>query len=144
MSANIKLEVIQGAMREKEFVFEEHDTFVFGRELDCHACLPEDNCVSRHHFLLEVNPPDACIRDLGSMNGTYVNGWKIGGRKRGETPEQGAQRQHSETDLKDGDSIRVGQTTLVVRIQEPVAPGQYPSRVVWPCPASAQAQASVV
>jgi serine/threonine-protein kinase len=121
MSANIKLEVLKGPMREKEFLFEEHDTFVFGRELDCHACLREDNCVSRHHFLLEVNPPDACIRDLGSMNGTYVNGRKIGGRKKGETPEQGAGQHYPEIHLNGGDEIKVGETILVLRVHAPAS-----------------------
>jgi hypothetical protein len=119
MSANIKLEVVKGPMRAKKFLFEEHDTFVFGRELDCHACLPEDSCVSRHHFLLEVNPPDACIRDLGSMNGTYVNGRKIGGRKKGETPEQGARQQYPEIHLNGGDEIKVGETILMLRVHAP-------------------------
>jgi eukaryotic-like serine/threonine-protein kinase len=116
MPTNIKLEVIKGAIREKEFLFEEHDTFVFGREPDCQACLPGDNFVSRHHFLLEVNPPDACVRDLGSMNGTYVNGRKIGGRQKGETPEQGARKQYLEIHLIDGDEIKVGETRLLVRV----------------------------
>jgi len=76
----------------------------FGRAADCHARLPgDDTLVSRHHFLVEVNPPAARLRDLGSLNGTQVNGQKIGGRKKGETPEQGAKRRHPEIDLKDGD-----------------------------------------
>ena len=74
--------------------FTEHDTFVFGRMNDCHACIPDDTQVSRHDFILEVNPPAACLRDLGSLNGTHVNGDKFGAREKGETPEQGAKRRH--------------------------------------------------
>jgi DNA-directed RNA polymerase subunit RPC12/RpoP len=124
MSAEVKLEVTAGPMREKEFPFAEHDTFVFGRSPDCHACLPDDGSVSRHHFLLEANPPDARIRDLGSLNGTYVNNTRIGARKKGETPEQGAQQRHPEVDLKDGDKIKVGETILVVRVHAPACCGQ--------------------
>ncbi len=51
-----------------------HDAFLFGRGNECHAKLPKDGYVSRHHFLLEVNPPQATIRDLRSLNGTHVNG----------------------------------------------------------------------
>ncbi|MCX6996494.1 MAG: FHA domain-containing protein [Kiritimatiellaeota bacterium] len=92
MSAKIKIRVTGGAMQGKEFTFAEHDTFVFGRQADCHCCLPDDRLVSRHHFFMEVNPPDARIRDFGSLNGTHVNGRKIGARAKGETPETGAKR----------------------------------------------------
>jgi hypothetical protein len=119
MTAKIKLEVIKGPMQGKTYPFEEHDAFLFGRMADCHACLPNDDQVSRHHFILEVNPPDACLRDLGSLNGTHVNKMKYGGRAKDETPEQGAQRRHPEVALKDGDEIKVGQTVLVVRVEVP-------------------------
>src|ERR1017187_2801687 len=116
MAAKLTLVVSSGCMVGKAFVFDEHDTFVLGRALDCHVCLHDDDAVSRHHFLLEVNPPDVCIRDLGSMNGTYVNGRKIGGRKKGETPEQGARQQYPEIHLNGGDEIKVGETILVLRV----------------------------
>jgi hypothetical protein len=84
-------------------------------------CLPDDDCkVSRHHFILEVNPPDARIRDLGSMNGTFVNGKKYGGREEYETPEEGAKRKYPEISLKNGDSITVGETVLNVSIEAPM------------------------
>jgi hypothetical protein len=85
----------------------------FGRSNACHARLSEkDTTASRHHFILEVNPPDACIRDLGSRNGNYVNSVKYGGRSRGETPEDGARRKFPEVNLHDGDEIRVGDTVF--------------------------------
>ncbi len=115
MSAKVQLQIIEG----KTFTFSEHDTFVFGRMDDCHACIADDTLVSRHHFILEVNPPAACLRDLGSLNGTYVNGEKFGARKAGETPEQGAKRRYPEIILKHGDRIKVGRTELEVVIQQP-------------------------
>jgi len=80
MSAKVHLHVRKGKDTGKSFDFTEHDTFVFGRMSDCHACMPDDNQVSRHHFILEANPPQACLRDLGSLNGTWVNGTKCGAR----------------------------------------------------------------
>jgi serine/threonine protein kinase len=80
--------------------------------------LPEDSFVSRHHFILEVCPPQACVRDLGSRNGTYVNGRKVGGRKEGETPEEGALRAYPEVTLKHGDRIQVGDTALEVAVKQ--------------------------
>lgn len=120
MPGKITLEVAQGPIRGKVFVFEEHDTFIFGRARDCHARLAqEDTTASRHHFLLEVNPPDVRIRDLGSLNGTYINGKKYGGRKEGESPQEAAHRKLPDLDLSDRDQIGVGETVFVVRIQAP-------------------------
>ena len=98
MAGKIILEVVSGPITGKVFSFENHDTFVFGRHLNCHARLPKDRLVSRHHFILEVNPPDARIRDLGSLNGTYVNGAKYGGRSQDETPEDASSRRYPELD----------------------------------------------
>lgn len=74
MPGELTLSVTEGPLLGHTFTFREHDTFIFGRAPDCHAHLsPEDTSASRHHFILEVNPPDARLRDLGSLNGTYVN-----------------------------------------------------------------------
>jgi len=117
MSNKVQIGVTAGAMKGKSFTFEEHDTFLFGRLEECHCCLPDDGQVSRRHFIVEVNPPDARIRDFGSLNGTYVNEKKIGSREKGETPEQGQKRKYPEVDLKDGDIIKVGQTVLAVKME---------------------------
>jgi hypothetical protein len=101
----------------KAFTLTEHDTFLLGRMADCHLCVPGDPQVSRHHFLLEVCPPKASLRDLGSLNGTHINGKKCGGREKGETPEQGALRQYPGVELKNGDRITVGQSTIEVRVE---------------------------
>lgn len=108
------LKIISGPKVGTTFEFTEHDTFIFGRMSDCHINLPDDEYLSRHHFILEVNPPDIRIRDLGSLNGTFVNGKKIGGRKREETPEQGAVREYAQVDLANGDEVRTGDTCFLV------------------------------
>jgi len=118
MSASIQLRITEGSAKGKVFDFAAHDTFLLGRHPDCHVHLPEDSFVSRHHFLLEVCPPQACVRDLGSRNGTYVNGRKVGGRKEGETPEEGARRAYPEVTLKHGDRIQVGDTALEVTVKQ--------------------------
>ncbi len=123
MSKSVRLSVTAGPMKGKAFTFEEHDTFLFGRLEECHCRLPDDGQVSRRHFIVEVNPPDARIRDFGSMNGTSVNEKKIGSREKGETPEQGQKRKYLEVDLKDGDVIKVGQTVLSVKIEAEKAAG---------------------
>jgi hypothetical protein len=120
MPGKVILDVVRGPLKGKNFTFEEHDTFIFGRHDDCHAHLsPDDTTASRHHFLLEVNPPDARIRDLGSLNGTHVNGVKHGGRARNETPEEAKNRRFPEVDLRNGDKVEVGATVFDVRIDVP-------------------------
>jgi pSer/pThr/pTyr-binding forkhead associated (FHA) protein len=117
MRNRVRLEIIGGPLKGKKFDFAEHDTFIFGRASDCHAHLPDDTFVSRHHFILEVNPPLARLRDLGSLNATHVNNRKCGGRNEGETPEEGAKRKYPEVDLNHGDRIRVGDTIMAVTIE---------------------------
>jgi hypothetical protein len=118
VSAKVQIKISKGKDAGKIFTFTEHDTFVFGRMDDCHACIPDDTQVSRHHFILEVNPPAACLRDLGSLNGTWVNGKKYGAREKGETPEQGAKRRFPEVAIKHGDRIKVGVTELEVAVEK--------------------------
>jgi len=114
----VKLKVTKGPMQGREFVFDQHDVFIFGRHPDCHCCLPDDPTISRRHFLLEVNPPDCQIRDLGSLNGTFVNGRKYGGRGEDELPEEAAQRAPV-VKLGHGDLIQVGETEFQVQVEFP-------------------------
>lgn len=128
------LSVTRGPAKGEVFTFSDHDTFLFGRMPDCHAKFPNDTQVSRHHFLLEACPPKVSLRDLGSLNGTYVNGRKWGGRKSGETPEQGAKYKFPVVELQDGDKITVGQTEISVLIEpeeavERVAAGVEPGDI---------------
>jgi serine/threonine protein kinase len=117
MSPRVSLSAVAGPLEGRTWTFEAHDTFLFGRSPDCHAGLPEsDDTASRHHFLLEVNPPAARVRDLGSLNGTWVNGVRHGGRAAGETPEEAARRSFPEVDLRHGDEVRVGTSRFRVDV----------------------------
>ena len=122
MPGTVSLVVTAGPIRGQRFDFPDHDTFLFGRAPDCHARLAaSDASASRHHFLLEVNPPLARLRDLGSLNGTHVNGVRHGGRQAGESPEEAAGRGGAEVDLRDGDEVRVGATVIRVEVAAPPA-----------------------
>jgi len=89
---------------------EEGGLFIVGRGDDAVIML-DDPQVSRHHCLLTRRGNGLEIRDLGSGNGTLVNGAKI-----------------SNQPLADGDLIGVGPFEISVRIQggepppEPMAP----------------------
>ncbi|MEA5620595.1 FHA domain-containing protein, partial [Cronbergia sp. UHCC 0137] len=55
-----------------------------------------------------MNPPNIRIRDLGSLNGTYVNGQKIGQRQRDQTPEEAAKLNFPEYDLENHHQVQAG------------------------------------
>jgi serine/threonine protein kinase len=91
--------VVSGPHTGRAFTFDQHDTFLIGRTETAHFCLPEDRYFSRHHCLLEIAPPQCFLRDLGSTNGTFVNGMRL------ETAH-----------LKSGDRIQGGETVIEVEV----------------------------
>jgi serine/threonine-protein kinase len=93
------LEVIAGPHQGARFEFDRHDTFLVGRAPDVNLQLLDDAHFSRHHFLLEFNPPRCFLRDLGSRNGTLVNRQKV-----------------THCHLRDGDVISGGRTSIRVRL----------------------------
>lgn len=95
----VTLRVLAGPYNGREFAFDQHDTFLIGRSDSAHLYLPEDRFFSRHHCLLEIAPPRCFLRDLGSTNGTFVNGKRV-----------------SEAHLHSGDRIQGGQTVLEVEV----------------------------
>lgn len=133
MPGKVTFSVVEGKMQGQLFVFDQHDTFLFGRMDDCHILLKDDQQVSRHHCILEINPqanpPVISIRDLGSKNGTHINGVKYGGREKGETPEEGAKRSYPQVDLRNGDTVKVGQTKILVQVQAETQAANAPCRV---------------
>ena len=117
----IAITVTEGPARGRRFVFDEPDFFLFGRSRDARVSLPDDGYVSRQHFLLAIAPPHARITDLGSKNGTIVNGVRYGGRTSLGPGIKPAPAGHLETELCDGDEIVVGDSKLSIAI----APDSY-------------------
>jgi eukaryotic-like serine/threonine-protein kinase len=95
----VTLHVVAGPQTGRDFTFDQHDTFMIGRSEDAQFCLPQDRFFSRHHCILEIAPPQCFLRDLGSTNGTFVNGIRV------ETAH-----------LKHGDRIQGGETVLEVEV----------------------------
>lgn len=119
-SARVLVTITKGPREGKTLAFSGHRMCVFGRANDCYEILPEnDPTVGRHHFMLEVRAPDVSIRDLGSLNGTLVNGRRLGGRMDADA----AARQHpgsQSMQLHHGDKIQIGDTVLEVAVEAPV------------------------
>ncbi len=123
MSATVTLEIIGRSEIVRRFVFEERTTILLGRDADCQIRFPRDRAhqsVSRHHCLIDINPPDVRVRDLGSRSGTRVNGRLIGKRDRELSAEEAAEIPFDEHALYDGDEIRLGAIRIKLDIKEPI------------------------
>ena len=68
----------------------------FGRAQDNSAVLDGDDYASSHHARIESQRDGVWLVDLGSTNGTWVNGTRMNGRHK----------------LRTGDSVRIGETEL--------------------------------
>jgi len=54
------------------------DEFIIGRGHECHIVLPERQ-VSRHHVKIILENGSYILHDLGSKNGTHINGAQVDG-----------------------------------------------------------------
>ena len=67
-----------------------------GRAANCELALPDDTYLSQLHARLFVRDGQAQVEDLGSTNGTYLNGERV----------------TTAVPLRPGDSVQVGATVL--------------------------------
>jgi pSer/pThr/pTyr-binding forkhead associated (FHA) protein len=95
-SAQWALRFISGKYQGGEFPLRPNREIIIGRSSDLDMVLVED-MVSRKHAKITTDDHVVTIQDLGSTNGTFVNGEKV--RK---------------ADLKDGDRILIG--TSIIKI----------------------------
>jgi len=93
-----RLEVVAGRAIGMSILLD--DELLIGRHADGAGRLADDDEISRSHARISLDRSGFCaIEDLGSTNGTFVNGLRATG------PQT----------LSVGDTIEVGATTLVVR-----------------------------
>jgi pSer/pThr/pTyr-binding forkhead associated (FHA) protein len=101
----VKLLVVQGRPYGKSLLFPSGE-YYFGRGPECHV-RPESEWVSRQHCLLRVTADAVFVRDLGSRNGTLVNGTLV------ETERQ----------LHHGDQVQIGPLVFEVQLEFKTANG---------------------
>jgi DNA-binding winged helix-turn-helix (wHTH) protein len=77
---------------------------VIGRAPDATICC-ESTGVSRYHARIVIANGEATLEDLGSKNGTYLQGERVVSAR-----------------LSDGDEIRLGTATLRFRLASPLSP----------------------
>jgi pSer/pThr/pTyr-binding forkhead associated (FHA) protein len=119
--STITLSVAQGSVEGKTYAFDAPARCAIGRACDCDIQLADNLFhadVSRHHCVLEINPPAIRVRDVGSRNGTFVNGVRLDGPHDRPREEQADDSADAGLDLKDGDELRVGHTTFVVHVEK--------------------------
>lgn len=80
------------------------NTLLIGRAEECDI-RPLSEDVSRRHAAVHVGPADVWVEDLGSRNGTFVNGERIAAK----------------TKVVSGDVVKVGALELTVSCSEPAA-----------------------
>jgi pSer/pThr/pTyr-binding forkhead associated (FHA) protein len=69
---HVKMKVVQGKPHGSLVEFPEGD-FVIGRGPECHV-RANSEIISRQHCMLRIHGTVVIVRDLGSTNGTLVNG----------------------------------------------------------------------
>ena len=97
-----KLLVVRGQPQGKLLVFPSGE-YVIGRGDECHI-RPNSSWVSRQHCILHVGDDGIHLKDLGSTNGTLVNGRRI----------------MSEHYLNDGDDVQIGPLVFRLSLAETV------------------------
>lgn len=96
----LKLIVETGPHANLLFCQHEAGIYCIGRSPEADLALLSDGYVSREHCEIDFSIDGACLRDIGSRGGTFLAGQRI----------------KEPVNLKDGDVIRVGRTTLRVTL----------------------------
>jgi predicted component of type VI protein secretion system len=119
VQATARFEVVAGRAIGMSILLD--DELLIGRHADGAGRLADDEEISRSHARISLDRSGYCaIEDLGSTNGTFVNGLRI------SAPQT----------LSVGDTIEVGGTTLVVR-ELPVPTSERALKAVHPQPTAA-------
>jgi pSer/pThr/pTyr-binding forkhead associated (FHA) protein len=95
---DVTLKVLEGAKTGAKIAVKKAE-FIIGRSQGCHLCAAS-TAISRQHCAILREEGRVAIKDLGSRNGTLVNGVKIAG----------------ETELTSGDEITVGPLKFLMTI----------------------------
>jgi len=98
---------------DKQLVTLEHDRYELGRADSNNLCFSDVLGLSRQHLVFERQGPNWMVRDLGSTNGTFVNGTRI----------------TSAQVLRPKDRVDVGELSIVFNVAD--APRLAPTTVVF-------------
>lgn len=120
MLERVILHATEGELKGQDFVLENETNCILGRSSECSHHLPDPVfMVSRLHCRIKVSAPSVHIQDLGSRNGTYLNGVKIGQRGKEQSMKEALQAEHADHPLWDGDELRIGPHVFRVEFVPP-------------------------
>jgi serine/threonine-protein kinase len=119
MATSVILKIKNGKFEGKTYEFHDPHRCFIGRGADCEICLPNEpgfSTVSRHHCLLDIDPPTIRVQDSGSLNGTYLNGMQIGRPAHWHLPARALSGPCFMYDVINGDELKVGETVFEVDV----------------------------
>ena len=100
-SVKVSLHVKTGSISEQNIEANVASSVIVGRSSACDIYI-DDTKLSRQHFVIENIDRELYISDMDSMNGTFLNGSKISGKRK----------------IADGDKILAGLSEITVRFSE--------------------------
>lgn len=95
------LEAISGPITGRQIEVQSGSILRIGRTVKSDYAVSSDSYMSGLHFAVDSSGPQCKVKDMGSSNGTFVNGVKV-----------------SEVVVKDGDTIAAGGCTFSVRLMD--------------------------
>src|SRR5579862_8715184 len=102
----VVLEAVSGPITGRRIEIRAGTILRFGRTTRSDYAIGEDSYLSSLHFAVECDGVMCRVRDMGSSNGTFVNGSRV-----------------SEQIVKDGDSLAAGESAFAIHLED-VAPAQ--------------------
>jgi serine/threonine-protein kinase len=97
----VVIRVTSGPHSGQEYLVDRRQAFLVGRSSRVHFPMTGDMLLSREHFRIENQPPLCHLMDLGSTNGTKVNGLRV-----------------ERVQLREGDVITAGDSSFVIHFCE--------------------------
>lgn len=97
----VVIRVTSGPHSGQEYLLDRREELLVGRSSRVHFPMTGDMLLSREHFRIENQPPLCLLKDLGSTNGTKVNGLRV-----------------ERIQLREGDVITAGDSSFVIHFCE--------------------------
>lgn len=136
MSSNYRLVMRTGANPGQIFPLDQTEMYI-GRDLSCEIVI-NDSEVSRRHSKIYIFGQSFVIEDLGSTNGTFVNGQRITGPHTlipGEIVALGdSSSLQFEVSMEDPDATRVAVSPPTSVVEQPFQQAPYQPQMATPTP----------